>query len=77
MPAEWALSIVVTIIKVKGEIRNCSCYRAVKLFGHGKEVVKRVLEKGLCRILSVAMYRHRWLKCKTEAGYIHLNIVAV
>ena len=33
---------------VKGDIRNCSCYRAVKLHEHGMKVVKR-----LCRILSV------------------------
>ena len=31
MPAEWALSIMVPIFKGKGDIRNCSSYRAVKL----------------------------------------------
>ena len=44
MLAEWALSIVVPIIKGKGHIRNCSCYRAVKLLEHGR-VVERVFEK--------------------------------
>ena len=29
-----ALSIVVPIIKGKGDIMNSSCYRAVKLFEH-------------------------------------------
>ena len=46
MPAEWALSIVVPIFKANGDIRNCSCNRAVK-------VVERVLEKRLHRIVSV------------------------
>ena len=46
MPFEWALSIVATIFKGKGDIRNCSCYRAVKLFEHCMKVVERVLEKG-------------------------------
>ena len=46
MSDELVVSIVVPIFKWKGEIRNCSCYRAVKLLGHGKKVVERVLEKG-------------------------------
>ena len=45
MPAEWTLSIVVSVIMRKGDIRNCSCYRAVKLLEHGMKVVERVLEK--------------------------------
>ena len=53
MPAEWALSIMVTIFKGKGDIRNCSCYRAVKLFECGMKVVERVLEKRLCGIMPV------------------------
>ena len=53
MPAEWALSIVVPIFNGKGDIRNCCCYRAVKLLEHGMKVVERVLEKTLCRIVSV------------------------
>ena len=35
MSVEWALSIVVPIFKGKGDIRNCSFYRAVKLLEHG------------------------------------------
>ena len=42
MPIEWALSIVVTIFKGKGDIRNCSCYRGAKLHEHGMKVVERV-----------------------------------
>ena len=53
MPVEWALSIVVPIIKGKGDIRNCSCYGAVRHLEHGMKVVERVLEKGLYRIVSV------------------------
>ena len=45
MSAEWALSIVVPIIK-KGGIRKCSCYKVVNLHEHGKKVVERVLERG-------------------------------
>ena len=53
MPVEWALSIVVPIFKGKGDIRNCNCYGDVKLLEHGMKVMERVLEKRLCRIVSV------------------------
>ena len=45
MPAEWALSTVVPIIKGKCDIQNSSCNRAVNLLEHGMKVVERVLEK--------------------------------
>ena len=53
IPAEWALSIVVPIINGKVYIRNCSCYRAVQFHEHAMMVVKRALEKRLCRIMTV------------------------
>ena len=53
MQVEWALSTVVPIFKGKGDIWNCICYRAVKLFEHGMKVVERVLEKRLGIIVSV------------------------
>ena len=34
---EWALSIVATIYTGKGDIRNCRCYREMKLFGAWNE----------------------------------------
>ena len=53
MPVEWSLSMVVQIFKEKGDIRNCSCYRAVKLLELGIKVVEMVLEKRLCGIVTV------------------------
>ena len=53
MQAEWDLSIVVPIFKGKGDIRNCSCYRAVKLLEHRMKVVERLLEKRLHIIVTV------------------------
>ena len=43
MPAEWVLSIVVPILKGKGDIRNWSCHRAVRLLEHGMKVVEKLL----------------------------------
>ena len=53
IPAEWDLSIVIPIFKGKGDIRNCSCYRAVKLLEHEMNVIERELEKRLHRIVTV------------------------
>ena len=57
MPIEWALSIVLPIFKGKGEIKNFSCYRAMKFLEHGMKVVKRVLEKSFVLLCLV-------MKCK-------------
>ena len=46
MPVERTLGIVISIFKGKGDIRNCSCCRAVKLLDHSMKVVEMVLEKG-------------------------------
>ena len=40
--------IVVPIFKGKGDIRNNSCYRAVRLLEHGMKLMKRMLEERLC-----------------------------
>ena len=53
MSTEWAQCIVVLIFKGKGDIRNCRCHGAVKLLEYGMKVVERVLERRLCRIVSV------------------------
>ena len=49
MPVELALSIVVAMFMAKGDIRNCSCQRAVKLLEGGENCVG----KRLCRIETV------------------------
>ena len=53
MAAEWALVIVAPIFKGKGDIRNCSCNRAVKFLEYGMKVLERVSEKRLRRLVSV------------------------
>ena len=72
MPAEWAqrmgsMGIVVPISKGKGDIRNCSCHRAVKLLEHGMKVVKMVLEKSHQKIVSV---NEMQFGCMHERGTI-------
>ena len=48
-----AQRIVVPILWIKGSIRNTSCYGAMNLLEHGMKVLKGVLEKRICKILSV------------------------
>ena len=50
MPVKRALSTMAPIFKGKGGIRNCNCYRTVRLDEHGMKLVGRVLEKNLCRM---------------------------
>ena len=45
MPVECTLSILVSVFMVKGDIRNFSYYRAVKLLQFGVKAVGRVFEK--------------------------------
>ena len=53
MLVELALSIMLSIFKMKGDIWNYGCYRAVKLLEHGMKLVERVFEKCLCKIMYV------------------------
>ena len=39
MPVEYALCVVLPIFIEKGDIRNCSCYRAVKHLEYGMKVM--------------------------------------
>ena len=66
---ELALTIVVSIFKGKGDIRNCCCYRAVKLLGHGMKVVKRVLWERLCRIVSVDEMQKFYVFCGPRESF--------
>ena len=40
MPVEWAVSIVVTMCNENSDVRNCSCYGAVKFLERGMKVVE-------------------------------------
>ena len=53
MPAELALSILVSIFIENGDIMNCCFSRAVKLLEHRMKMAKRMLEKRFGRIVAV------------------------
>ena len=45
MPDKWQTSVLVSISKEKGDVRNCNTYRRVKLLEHVMKIVERVLER--------------------------------
>ena len=44
MPEEWKTSVVVPIVKGKGDVMGCGVYRRIKLLEHAMKIVERVLE---------------------------------
>ena len=42
---EWKTSVVVPILKGKGDVMNCGSYRGVRLLEHGMKIIETVLEK--------------------------------
>ena len=55
MPVEYALCLALPIFIGNGDIMNCSCYTAVRIFWHKVKVVECVLEERLCKMVSVNM----------------------
>ena len=42
---KWQASVLVPIVKGKGDVRNCNTYRGVKLPEHAIMIVEKVLER--------------------------------
>ena len=53
MPAKWALSVMVSIFKGKGDAMSCGAYRGVKLQEHAIKIVEKVLENRLRCMVKV------------------------
>ena len=47
MPESWTKSILIPLYKGKGDAKECSNYRSVKLLEHGMKVIERVFERRL------------------------------
>ena len=53
MPDEWKTSVIVSIIKGKGDVRSCGSYRRVKLLEHAVKSVEKVLEKRIRTVMNL------------------------
>ena len=45
MPVDWATSVLIPIVRGKGDIMNCDMHRSVKLLEHVMKIVEKVLDK--------------------------------
>ena len=53
IPDKWQTSGLVPIFKEKGNVRNCSTYRAVKLLEHAMKIIGKVLEKRIPELVNI------------------------
>ena len=53
MPDEWKTSVIVSIIKGKGDVRSCGSYRGVKLLEHAVKSVEKILEKRIRTVMNL------------------------
>ena len=44
MPEEWRDSVLIPIVKNKGDVQNCSNYRGITLISHTMKLWERVVE---------------------------------
>ena len=47
MPDEWKTSVIMPILKGKGDEMSCGSYRGMKLLKHAMKIIERVLERRL------------------------------
>ena len=45
MPEEWRDSILIPIVKNKGDVQSCSNYRGIKLISHTMKLLEPVVER--------------------------------
>ena len=50
---EWQTSVLVPIFKGKRDVRNCNTYRGVKLLAHAIEIIERVLERRIRKLVNI------------------------
>ena len=54
MPESWRKSVLIPLYKGKGDAKNCSNYKSVKLLEHGMKVVERVFEERLRKVIDMS-----------------------
>ena len=50
---EWAPSVMVPILKKKGDAMSCEAYRGVKLLEYAMKIVEKVLKKRLRHMVKM------------------------
>ena len=53
VPDEWKTSVIVPIVKGKGDVMSCGSYRGVKLLEHAMKIVEKVLERRIRTLVNL------------------------
>jgi hypothetical protein len=53
MSEDWKVSLLVSLDKGKGGVRDCGAYRRVKILEHGMDIVERVCERIIRKVAKV------------------------
>ena len=54
MPDEWRKSVLVTLYKGKGDIKECGNYRGIKLMSHTIKLWERIIEARIRKEVTIA-----------------------
>lgn len=69
MPKEWRRSVLVPIMKNKGDVQSCGNSRGVKLMSHTMKLWERVVEARLRAEMSIFEQQYGWCQKKSTTDY--------
>ena len=72
MPNEWQNSVMVSVVRRKGDERNCNVYREVKLLEHAIKIVKWVLARKIRELGNAVTMQLSFIPCRgmTDALFV-------
>ncbi|KAK3573261.1 hypothetical protein QTP86_019239, partial [Hemibagrus guttatus] len=70
MPEEWRRSVLVPIIKNKGDVQSCSNYKGIKLMSHTMKLWERVVEARLRKIVEICEQQYGFMPRKSTTDAI-------
>ncbi|KAK3572671.1 hypothetical protein QTP86_004033 [Hemibagrus guttatus] len=70
MPEEWRRSVLVPIIKNKGDVQSCSNYRGIKLMSHTMKLWERVLEARVRKVVEICEQQYGFMPRKSTTDAI-------
>ncbi|KAK3548709.1 hypothetical protein QTP70_017261, partial [Hemibagrus guttatus] len=70
MPEEWRRSVLVPIVKNKGDVQSCSNYRGIKLMSHTMKLWERVVEARLRKVVEICEQQYGFMPRKSTTDAI-------
>ena len=72
MPTAWRKSTIVPLYKNKGDVQECTNYRAIKLMSHTMKLWERVIEQRLRRTVTISENQFGFMPGRSTMEAIHL-----